>query len=280
MSASSWPSADCVMRPAGRRGRPRMLFSPRQPDVVEGKLGAMPTRSRHCNAVSRFRPRDGPFGPSKTPLQPPGLWEGEKPLVIAAESGNLHRASPLPVARIPRRGFGAWKRRGGRIDSHARPVAGRGADRPAVDARRCGAHRRLGRQRPGKSDRSTHLVLDGPTGPVGDDPHYSHRHVRAGGARRSSTPSASSPTGFDAPPRARHLRDEAEASADVTMGLAAVSEQVVVSAGFVPLTRSASGASLTVLDEAELRTGSSKARRMPCDRCPDSRCRAAAVVAP
>ena len=38
------------------------------------------------------------------------------------------------------------------------------------------------------------------------------------------------------------------------MGLAAVSEQVVVSAGFVPLTRSASGASLTVLDQAELRT--------------------------
>ena len=50
------------------------------------------------------------------------------------------------------------------------------------------------------------------------------------------------------------LRDEAEASADVTMSLAALSEQVVVSAGFVPLTRSASGASLTVLDQAELRT--------------------------
>lgn len=46
----------------------------------------------------------------------------------------------------------------------------------------------------------------------------------------------------------------AGASLDVRMRLAAVSEAVVVSAAQVPLTRSALGTSLTVLDEDELRT--------------------------
>ena len=54
------------MRPArGLWATGRVLFSPRQPDVVEGKLGEKPARSRHCDAVSRLRPRDGPHGPSK-----------------------------------------------------------------------------------------------------------------------------------------------------------------------------------------------------------------------
>ena len=60
--------------------------------------------------------------------------------------------------------------------------------------------------------------------------------------------------GFERPPRQVTLRDETETTTEVTMSIAALSEQVVVSAGFVPLTRSASGASLTVLDQAELRT--------------------------
>lgn len=97
------------------------------------------------------------------------------------------------------------------------------------------------------------VVLDGPTGPVATT------HTSATGAFVLEAPEGEYTLrvvaeGFDAPARRVTLRDEAEASADVTMGLAAVSEQVVVSAGFVPLTRSASGASLTVLDQAELHT--------------------------
>lgn len=97
------------------------------------------------------------------------------------------------------------------------------------------------------------VVLEGPLGPVATT------HTTATGTFVLEAPQGDYTLrvvadGFDAPPRRVSLRDEAEASTDVTMGLAAVSEQVVVSAGFVPLTRSASGASLTVLDQAELRT--------------------------
>ena len=106
---------------------------------------------------------------------------------------------------------------------------------------------------PGHPIVNAKVVLEGPTGPV---------------ATTRTTPSGTfvleAPEGdytlrvvaegFDAPPRQVTLRDAADASADVTMGVAALAEQVVVSAGFVPLTRSASGATLTVLDEAELRT--------------------------
>jgi len=97
------------------------------------------------------------------------------------------------------------------------------------------------------------VVLDGPTGPVATT------HTSAAGTFVLEAPPGEYTLrvvaeGFDAPARRVTLRDETEASADVTMGLAAVSEQVVVSAGFVPLTRSASGASLTVLDQAELHT--------------------------
>ena len=60
--------------------------------------------------------------------------------------------------------------------------------------------------------------------------------------------------GFDAPPQRLTLRDSAETTVTVSLTVAAVAEQVVVSAGFVPLTRSGTGASLTVIDETELRT--------------------------
>ena len=97
------------------------------------------------------------------------------------------------------------------------------------------------------------VVLEGPTGPIV-------------ATRTSSTGTfvVDAPAGdyvlrviaegFDAPPRPVTLRDEAEASAAVTVAVAAVSEQVVVSAGLVPVTRSGTGAALTVLDETELRT--------------------------
>ncbi len=60
--------------------------------------------------------------------------------------------------------------------------------------------------------------------------------------------------GFDAPPRRVTMTDQVDATAVVTLTIAAVTEQVVVSAGFVPLTRSGTGASLTVIDDTELRT--------------------------
>jgi len=97
------------------------------------------------------------------------------------------------------------------------------------------------------------VVLEGPTGPVDTT-----RTTATGSFALDAPPGEYTlrvvAEGFDTPPRRVTLRDEAETSADVTMGLAAVSERVVVSAGFIPLTRSASGAALTVIDEAELRT--------------------------
>lgn len=97
------------------------------------------------------------------------------------------------------------------------------------------------------------VVLDGPTGPVATtrtadvgtyvldapDGEYVLRVVA---------------DGFDAPPARVTLRESEPARADVTLAVAALTEQVVVSAGLVPLTRSATGVSLTVLDDTELRT--------------------------
>lgn len=60
--------------------------------------------------------------------------------------------------------------------------------------------------------------------------------------------------GFDAPPQRVTLGEAREASATIALQVRAISEQVVVSAGVVPLTRSATGTALTVLDADELRT--------------------------
>ena len=107
----------------GRR-RPACYPRRRQPDVVEGKLGANPTRSRHCDAVSRFRLEDGPPIPSP-PLQHVGLWEGVEAARIPAKSGNLPSGKSSACRRMSRHGVGAWKRRGGRmIRVHALPTAG------------------------------------------------------------------------------------------------------------------------------------------------------------
>lgn len=97
------------------------------------------------------------------------------------------------------------------------------------------------------------IVLEGPTGPVGTT------RTTSTGAFALDAPEGEYTLrvvaeGFDAPPRRVTLRDAAEVSVDVSMGIAAITEQVVVSAGFIPLTRSASGAALTVIDEGELRT--------------------------
>lgn len=106
---------------------------------------------------------------------------------------------------------------------------------------------------PGHPLSNARVVLEGPTG------HVATTRTLADGTYVLDAPEGDYvlrvvADGFDAPPQRVSLRDAAQASADVTMGVAALAEQVVVSAGFVPLTRSASGATLTVLDEAELRT--------------------------
>lgn len=59
--------------------------------------------------------------------------------------------------------------------------------------------------------------------------------------------------GFTSEPQRVTLDEAREASVTVSLQLAAVTEQVVVSAGQVPLTRSATGASLTVIDEGQMR---------------------------
>lgn len=106
---------------------------------------------------------------------------------------------------------------------------------------------------PGQPLPNVRIVLEGPTGPVATT------HSLADGSFSLDAPAGDYvlrvvAEGFDAPARPVALRDDAPVSADVTMGIAAVTEQVVVSAGFVPLTRSTSGAAMTVLDEGELRT--------------------------
>ena len=106
---------------------------------------------------------------------------------------------------------------------------------------------------PGHPIANARVVLDGPTGPVATT------RTDATGRFVIEAPEGDYvlrvvADGFDAAPRNVAMRDAADTSADITMGVAAVTDQIVVSAGFVPLTRSASGASLTVLDQEELRT--------------------------
>lgn len=60
--------------------------------------------------------------------------------------------------------------------------------------------------------------------------------------------------GFAAVPQSVTLDDARETSVQVGLQLSAVLERVVVSAGQVPLTRTGTGTSLTVIDETELRT--------------------------
>ncbi len=105
---------------------------------------------------------------------------------------------------------------------------------------------------PGSPVSNASIVLEGPTGPVAST------RTTAAGTFTLDAPEGEyvlrvSADGLHAPPRPITLREAAPATTTVTMGLAALTEQVVVTAGFLPLTRSASGASLTVLDEAELR---------------------------
>lgn len=106
---------------------------------------------------------------------------------------------------------------------------------------------------PGSPIVNAKVVLEGPTGPVVTTRTSSSGTFVLDAPEGDYTLRVVA-DGFDAPARRVTLRDAAEAATDVTMGVAALTEEVVVSAGFVPLTRSASGATLTVMDEAELRT--------------------------
>ncbi len=96
------------------------------------------------------------------------------------------------------------------------------------------------------------IVLEGPTGPVATT------HTTAGGTFTVEAPAGDYvlrvvADGFDAPTQLVTLRDEREATARVTLAIAAITEQVVVAAGLVPVTRSGTGAALTVIDEADMR---------------------------
>lgn len=97
------------------------------------------------------------------------------------------------------------------------------------------------------------VVLEGATGPV------STTRTSPAGTFAVEAPAGDYllrvvADGFDAPPQRVTLDEAREVTATVTLQVRAVAEQVVVSAGVVPLTRSATGAALTVLDETELRT--------------------------
>ncbi len=96
------------------------------------------------------------------------------------------------------------------------------------------------------------VVLDGPTGPVATT------RTTTDGTFTLDAPAGDYvlrvlADGFDGSPQAVTLREESETSARVTVGVAAVSEQIIVSAGLVPVTRSGTGAALTVIDEADIR---------------------------
>lgn len=95
------------------------------------------------------------------------------------------------------------------------------------------------------------VVLDGPTGAV------SSTRTASDGTFVVEAPAGEYllrvvADGFDAPPQRVTLDDGRETTARVAVQVRALAEQVVVTAGVVPVTRSATGAALTVLDEAEL----------------------------
>ncbi|MGI8672842.1 MAG: TonB-dependent receptor [Luteitalea sp.] len=97
------------------------------------------------------------------------------------------------------------------------------------------------------------IVLESPTGPVrttrtADDGRFALEAPPGTYLLRILA------EGFSAAPRQVALDDSREVSEAVTVALAAVAEQVVVSAGLVPVTRSSTGASITVIGEDEIRT--------------------------
>ncbi len=95
------------------------------------------------------------------------------------------------------------------------------------------------------------VVLDGPTGPVVTT------QTTTSGTFAVDAPAGDYVLrvvvdGFTGMPQAVTLREASEASATLTVGVSAISERVVVSAGLVPVTRSGTGAALTVIDESAM----------------------------
>lgn len=137
------------------------------------------------------------------------------------------------------------------IRSHALPVAGlllALLSVPASAARLTGTVT-SGDGRPVPDAR---LVLEGPTGPVATT-----RSDRAGtyllDAPDGEYVLRIVADGFTAPAQKVQLAGES-ATADIRVDVAALPESVVVTAGLTPVTRSGTGASLTVLDQTELKT--------------------------
>jgi outer membrane cobalamin receptor len=96
------------------------------------------------------------------------------------------------------------------------------------------------------------VVLEGPVGPVATT-----RTDRTG-AYLLDAPEGDYvlrvvADGFNAPSQQVQLAGQ-DATADLRLEVAALAESVVVTAGLTPVTRSGTGASLTVLDQTELRT--------------------------
>jgi outer membrane cobalamin receptor len=97
------------------------------------------------------------------------------------------------------------------------------------------------------------IVLDGPTGPVATT------RTTASGTFTIEAPDGEYTLrvvadGFTAAPQPVTLDGARDATARITADLAALAESVVVSAGFVPVTRSGTGTAITVFDETEIRT--------------------------
>ncbi|HTV03022.1 MAG TPA: TonB-dependent receptor [Luteitalea sp.] len=96
------------------------------------------------------------------------------------------------------------------------------------------------------------VVLEGPTGPIATT------RTTSSGAFALDAPDGTYTLrlvadGFSAPAQQVSLSNDREATANVSAEVAAVTESVVVSAGVVPVTRSGTGAALTVFDETEIR---------------------------
>ena len=96
------------------------------------------------------------------------------------------------------------------------------------------------------------IVLHGPTGPVATT------RTTASGTFALDAPDGDYTLrvvadGFTAAPQTVTLAAARESTARITAELAALTESVVVSAGFVPVTRSGTGAAVTVVDETEIR---------------------------